>query len=434
MPDDDDADSESAFGTPLPPEDRLWRHPSEMQGEGAKQQIILVSKAANSAGHTALVAMIAGLIGAAATIAFALGTNTFVRETPGATSLEKLNVNPPVHPNEKELTIANSVLPSIARVEAEGPNGVVSATAVVFRSDGYLITTADTVNAADRITVFLDGQRFEGAENVRLVGKSTDADIAVLWVNRTDLPVAIGSKEKPSIWARTIIIDASPVIRGPAVDAGLVTNDVAEASQGEAKPMYGLVQVTTRASVTARARGSVFVDESGTVIGLVTSRAEPPLEPDDAEAVGVSPDNTGGTVPGTIVREIVATGNALHFAIPGDFAWDIATQIVDQGKVIKSWLGISRGDQVKASQISLDGVGGGMKIAHFEVDSPAQLKGMRVGDVIIRVDSDTVITSFNDWAAALRRHRPGSQIHITYVRDGTIDDVLVTVGGRPELP
>jgi len=59
---------------------------------------------------------------------------------------------------------------------------------------------------------------------------------------------------------------------------------------------------------------------------------------------------------------------------------------------------------------------------------------MRVGDVIIRVDSDTVITSFNDWAAALRRHRPGSQIHITYVRDGTIDDVLVTVGGRAELP
>jgi S1-C subfamily serine protease len=335
MPEDDDAENEPAFGAPLPPEDRLWRHPSEMNAEGSKQQIILVSKAANSAGHTALVAVIAGLIGAAATIAVALGTDAFVREKPGTTSKEVLSVTPPLRPNDKELDIANSVLPSIARVEAEGPNGIVSATAVVFRSDGYLITTADTVNAADKLTVYLnDGQKIEG-EDVKLVGKSTDADVAVLHVNRTDLPPAVGSNDKPSIWARTIIIDASPVIRGPAIDAGLVTNDVAEASQGEAKPMYGLIQVTTRATVPARARGSVFVDESGTVIGLVTSRAEPPVQPDDpADTVGARSANTGGSVPGTIVREIVATGNALHFAVPGDFAWDIATQIVDHGKVI----------------------------------------------------------------------------------------------------
>lgn len=437
MPLDDDPDDVPGFGAPLPPEDRLWRHPSEMNAEGGKQQIILVSKA-NSPGHTALVAVVAGLIGAAATIAFALGTNTFVRVTPGPTSKEVLNINPPLRPSDKDIDIANRVLPSIARVQAEGPNGIVTATAVVFRSDGYLITTADTVNAADKLTVFLsDGTELEG-DDVKLKGKSTDADVAVIWVNRTDLPVAIGAKEKPSIWARTIIIDASPVARGPAIDAGQVTNDVAEASQGEDKPMYGLVQVTTRASVTARVRGSVFVDESGTVIGLVTSRAEPPLQPENAaNTVGLGSASTNGSVPGTIVREIVATGNALHFGVPGDFAWDIASQIVDQGRVVKSWLGVSKGDEVKASDINLDGVGGGMKITSLEPGSPAQGQkgdGLRVDDIVIRVDSDTVITSFNDWAAALRRHKPGTQMHITYIRDGDISDVLLTVGGKPELP
>jgi len=44
MPDDDDDADDAAFAVPLPPEDRLWRHPSEMNEEGAKQQIVLVSK------------------------------------------------------------------------------------------------------------------------------------------------------------------------------------------------------------------------------------------------------------------------------------------------------------------------------------------------------------------------------------------------------
>jgi C-terminal processing protease CtpA/Prc len=78
-----------------------------------------------------------------------------------------------------------------------------------------------------------------------------------------------------------------------------------------------------------------------------------------------------------------------------------------------------------------------MKIMLIEPDSPARGKngeGLREGDTVIRVDSDTVITSFNDWAASLRRHKPGTQMHITYIRNGDISDVLVTVGGKDELP
>src|SRR5207247_110356 len=105
--------------------------------------------------------------------------------------------------------------------------------------------------------VFLnDGTKLEKGE-VKLVGKSTDADIAVIHVSRSDLAVAIGSKVKPTIATRTIMIDGSSRTRGAEVKAGLVTNDVTEVQRGEEKPMYGLVQVTTRASVSPRSPGTV---------------------------------------------------------------------------------------------------------------------------------------------------------------------------------
>jgi S1-C subfamily serine protease len=169
----------------------------------------------------------------------------------------------------------------------------------------------------------------------------------------------------------------------------------------------------------------VFVDDSGSVIGLVTSRAEPPA------SVERTPDTY--PVAGTTPRDALDTANALHFAIPGDFVWDVAAQITDKGVVVKPWLGLPRGDDIPENELSRDGVGGGMKITFFEDGSPARERGLRYNDVIVAIDKDNV-TSYNDFVAALRRHRPGDEIDITYIRDSEISEQLVTVGGKPEVP
>ena len=79
----------TSAAVPLPPEDRLWRHPSEMNEEGAKQQIVLVSKPTASVGRTALIAAVAGLIGAAATMFVVLGTDHSVYWEFGPNSIAK---------------------------------------------------------------------------------------------------------------------------------------------------------------------------------------------------------------------------------------------------------------------------------------------------------------------------------------------------------
>jgi len=110
--DEDDADDD--YGTPLPPEDRLWRHPSEMGSDSGTPQIVLVSKAGPALGRTLLVAGLAGLIGAMATFGVIVSTDAFVRERAGDTSVEKREVDVDRTVGRTELAIADIVLPSVA--------------------------------------------------------------------------------------------------------------------------------------------------------------------------------------------------------------------------------------------------------------------------------------------------------------------------------
>jgi putative serine protease PepD len=421
MPPDEDPDDAANFGTPLPPEDRLWRHPAEMIGQGQQPQIILVSKSSGSLVRTMLIAVLAGVIGAGTTLAVVLATDAFVRERPGAVSKEIREITPPRDPSPTDLTTAENLLPSVARVEASGPDGVVNSTAVMFRSDGQLITTADAVDGPVTLTLYLyDGTKVEN-KDIKLVGRSVDADVAVLQIPRTDLPVAVGTRRKVTFGDQTVMIDASPQTRGPVITVGVVTKEVAEVNRQDRPTVYGVVQTTTRASVSPRSAGTVFIDSAGTVIGLVSSRAESP-QPGDIHS------DTSDTTPGD-------DGRTLHYAIPADWAWDVAGQIADNSshRAVKPWIGLPRGDDLSREEASQLDISGGMRITFIEDNSPAVAAYLRINDVIVAVEDDNV-RGYNEFVAALRRHHPGEQLVITYMRNGSIEKGILTVSGVPELP
>jgi S1-C subfamily serine protease len=418
VPTDDD-DAEDAYGAPLPPEDRLWRHPSEMGTDSGVPQIVLVSKSGPALGRTLIVAGLAGLIGAMATLGVIVGTDAFVRERAGDTSVEKQTVDVPLVAGKTELAIADIVLPSVARIEAVGgPHGVVNSTAVIFRSDGHLITTADAVDAAESLTVFLsDGTKLPAT----LVSRSIENDIAVVKVDRTDLPVAVLSQQRTEFADRPIMIDASNANRGAEINVGTVTKESTFFSREGGEPtVYGLIQTMTRNSVGPRSAGSVLVDESGTVIGLITSRAEGMRTATTPTTTAAS--STGGD-----------EGNALHFAIPASFAWDIAAQLTDSGQITKPWLGLS-GRALDAEEASDRELAGGVELTFIEPGSPAQLEGhFRVGDIIVGIDA-TNVTTYNDLVVATRKLKPGSQVTVHFVRNGETNPQILTVSGKPELP
>jgi S1-C subfamily serine protease len=421
VPTDDD-DAEDAYGAPLPPEDRLWRHPSEMGStEGTVPQIVLVSKSGPALGRMLLVAGLAGIIGAAVTLGVIVGTDAFVRERPSASPVEKQAVDVPLVTGKTELAIASVVLPSVARVEASGgPHGVVNSTAVVFRSDGHLITTADAVDAAETITVYLnDGSKLPA----QLVNRSIEHDIAVLKVDRTDLPVAVLSQQRVEFADRPIMVDSSNASRGAEINIGVVTKESTPfVREGEAT-IYGLIQTTTRASVGARSAGSLLIDEGGAVIGMVTSRAEGLRAP-------TAPAGATGEA-GTAPEE----ANELHYAIPADFVWDIAGQLTDTGQIVKPSLGIISGTDLTPKEAQQrDLLAGGVWVGTLEDGGPAKQVGkLKAGDIIVGID-DTNISGYNDLVVATRRLKPGSQAKLVYVRGGETYNPIVTVAGTVELP
>lgn len=426
MPTDDDADDDD-YVAPLPPDDRLWRHPSEVgsdAGAGAPQ-IVLVSKSGPALGRTLLVAGLAGLVGAMATLGVIVGTDAFVRERPGSTALQRESVESGRVPGKTELEVADSVLPAVARVEAVGAaNGVVNSTAVVYRSDGHLITTADAVDAADSITVFLnDGAKLPA----QLVSRSIDSDIAVLKIERTDLPVAVVSQQRSEFGERPIMIDASNASRGPEIFVGVVTKESTRIDREGDSPVYGLIQTNTRSTIGTRSAGTVLINEAGAVTGLITSRAE-------GNGTAVTPTTADESLTKVTTSDDT---NALHFALPADFAWDIAGQLTDTGQIIRPWLGIRPGRDLTIDEANQRDLPGGVWVTGLEAGSPVQVgvggSRLRVNDIIVGID-DEIITNYNDLVVATRRLKPGNQVTVTYLREGELNTPNFTVSGKPELP
>jgi putative serine protease PepD len=112
----------------------------------------------------------------------------------------------------------------------------------------------------------------------------------------------------------------------------------------------------------------------------------------------------------------------LGFAIPIDQARPIAEQLADGGQAQHARLGASVRDSVGDA-----GQAQGAELADVVADGPAAQAGLQQGDVITKLDGRTV-DSADALVAAVRSHRPGDAVEVTYLRDGRSATVTVRLG------
>ena len=108
-----------------------------------------------------------------------------------------------------------------------------------------------------------------------------------------------------------------------------------------------------------------------------------------------------------VVKQLIATGKATR--ISGSRSTAMTPEIQQQ-------LGLSTTKGVSLQQVAANG--------------PAARGGLQTGDVIVDIDGQP-ITSPEDLLAALRRHQPGDQITVTYLRNGEKKTANVTLADRP---
>jgi serine protease Do len=397
----DDADDDAPVGgAPLPPDDRLWRHPSEL-GLPAGAAFTASSTATDpSTTRLWAVAVVAGLIGSALSLGVVAVSGRLSDDVVPQPVVERVAVRPPAAFNvasssgQDVIAIAKAVTPSIARIESTIDRGETIASAVLIRSDGYLVTNAHVVaHITDLLVVLSDGSERVG----RVVGVDTMTDIAVLKIDRDQLPVAVLGSATELQPGQPAIAIGSPLgpAGGPSVTVGVISALGRRIGGSDGVELRDMIQ--TDAPTAAGSSGGALCDGSGSVIGMTT-------------AISTSTD---------------PSANALGYAIPVDIVRAVADDIIATGTARHSWLGVEGAD-LDATNAKDIGVTSGAKVTKVIDSSPASVAGLQPDDVITALDGAKV-TSMAAFVVALRGHHPGDSITLEIRRGAEPETMTMTI-------
>jgi putative serine protease PepD len=104
------------------------------------------------------------------------------------------------------------------------------------------------------------------------------------------------------------------------------------------------------------------------------------------------------------------SGNiGVGFAIPVNAARQVADQLIANGRAVHAFLGVALADATGDQQ--------GALVTDVRSDTPASRAGLDDGDIVTKVDQSAVGDAA-DLSAAVRTHKPGDHISVTYLRDG----------------
>ena len=325
---------------------------------------------------------------------------------------EAPEVSTDVPEDEPVARVAAQVGPSVVQVNVQAiqltpfgaQQGQGLGSGVIYRRDGYIITNNHVVENASEVNVaFADGSTERG----EVVGADPSTEIAVVRVNRADLPAARFAEGSPTVGQLAVAIGSpsgfqSTVAEG--VVSGLNREVPGRFTRGQQQAaLVDLIQ--TDAAVSPGSSGGALVDRSGEVVGINVAYLPPETR---AESIG--------------------------FAIPSDTATSVADQLIENGRVSNPFLGV-RGlrdltpDIARQFELSVES---GAIFAEVVPGGPADAAGMNSGDVITALGSAEIADS-GDLLAALRDYRPGDDVTLTLVRGGRGNEESVEVE-LEELP
>jgi serine protease Do len=274
----------------------------------------------------------------------------------------------------------------------------------VVSGDGYIITNAHVVNGATEITVKLTDRREFAA---RLIGLDERTDVAVIKIEGKDLPtVRLGdpSKLRPGQW---VVAIGSPFGMDNSVTAGIVS------AISRDLPNDGYVPfIQTDVAVNPGNSGGPLFNLQGEVVGINSQ-----IYSDTGSYMGLS------------------------FAIPIDMANDVREQLVKNGRVTRSMIGvrISDLDAELAEGFGLDRPRGALVQAVTD-GGPADTAGIRPGDIILSVDGKPVEGN-SGLPAMISSIMPGNSTELEVWSDRKLKKVTARVvelkedtGATPEVP
>jgi Do/DeqQ family serine protease len=267
---------------------------------------------------------------------------------------------------------------------------------VIISDKGYILTNNHVIRGADAIQVGLRDGRTAAAE---VVGTDPDTDLAVLKIKLKKLPViTVGNSTRLQV-GDVVLAIGNPFGVGQTVTMGIVS------ATGRSRVGISMFEnfIQTDAAINPGNSGGALVDARGRLIGINTA-----------------------------IFSKTGTSLGIGFAIPMSMAQAVFEDIVEHGRPLRGWLGISAQAVTPEIADALDlPKTAGVVVVGVLRDGPADRSGLKPGDVILAIDGQR-ITEPRDALMSIASRRPGAKIQLTVLREGKEHTLGVTAIERPQ--
>jgi Do/DeqQ family serine protease len=262
---------------------------------------------------------------------------------------------------------------------------------VVISSDGYIVTNNHVIKNATDIEVTLNNKKIYKAN---LVGTDPANDIALLKIETNDLPYIVFGDSDALKVGEWVLAVGNPYNLTSTVTAGIVSAKGRDLDGNSNIDSF----IQTDAAVNPGNSGGALVNIRGELIGINTAISS----------------RTGSFI-------------GYSFAVPSNIAKKVVEDLIEYGNVQKAILGIRGGELNNKVAESLDiDLTEGFYISEVTEKSGAQKAGLKVKDVIVKLD-DVKIATFADLQGFLRTKRPNDVIEVIFLREGIKKRTQVTL-------
>jgi len=301
--------------------------------------------------------------------------------------------------------VGPSVVSIVTKSQARTYSGTASlegaGTGIIVSENGYVMTNNHVIeDANDVVVVDSTGEQYN---NVTVIGRDPLNDVAFLKIESTATfkPVSLGNSATLRIGQQVVAIGNALGQYSNTVTSGIISGNgrpiTAGSSNGDSESLSDLIQ--TDASINPGNSGGPLLNMAGQVIGINTA--------------------------------VAADANGIGFSIPINSTKGVLAGVLANGKVSRSFLGVNylnvTADVAKEYKLTVKNGAYVYKSDGSSVasGSPADKAGIKNGDIITKVNNDTVGKQ-GGLSSIIGQYKPGDNVTITYIRDGKEQTVQLT--------
>lgn len=401
-------DRDSADGTSAAPRVEVEASPVSPAQSASKETITHTVVKTKTKKAPVFIASFAGLVlGAVLVIALVMAgafsiTDNDVQAGGPAQTIE-------IDPEDTTLaeTVASKTLPSVVSITAQGEDGKSGGigSGVVLDDDGNILTNFHVIDGAAELAVSVNGSESREAQ---IVGADESSDLAVIKLKDIKdvklTPIEVGNSDdiKVGEWVMAI---GSPFGNEQSVSTGIVSalyRSTALPSTNGTSIYANMIQ--TDAAINPGNSGGALVNDRGELIGI-----------------------------NSVIESYSGSSSGVGFAIPANYAIDIAEQIIDGKTPVHPYLGVTL-TSVNAIVARRDNlaVNEGARVVEVSADSPAAKAGLQPDDVITQID-DTPVDSADSLIIAMRSYEVGDKVELSVVRGASDKKIKVELGSDEAL-